>query len=259
MSLPTIGQIISVIEQAAPRSSQEQWDNSGLLVGTASHTCEGIMLCLDVTPSVINQAREKGCNLIISHHPLIFKGIKVVNDMTPQGRALIDAIRGDIAVYCAHTSLDNAPAPYGVSFEMARMLGAAVETTISETGTGVIATLASPMKPQEFATLCKQVFTAECIRHTPYPSATIKRVALGSGACGFLIPEAIAAGAEAIVTSDVRYHDFLDYADRIFIVDLTHFDTEKCTKEIFKRIISQKIPNFASVFCADETNPIEFT
>lgn len=259
MTLPTIGQIISAIEQAAPRSAQEQWDNSGLLVGSASRLCEGIMLCLDVTPSVIKQAADRGCNLVISHHPLIFKGIKVVNDTTPQGCALIDAIRGDIAVYCAHTSLDNAPAPYGVSYEMARMIGAEVTSTLSETGTGVVATLPSPMPPEAFATLCKKVFTAGIVRHTPYPAYNIQTVALGSGACGFLIPDAIAAGARAIVTSDVRYHDFLDYADRIFIVDLTHFDTEKCTKEIFKRIISQKFPNFAPVFCADENNPIEFT
>lgn len=259
MSLPTIGQIISAIEQAAPRSAQEQWDNSGLLVGSASHPCEGIMLCLDVTPTVIRQAADKGCNLVISHHPLIFKGIKVVNDTTLQGRALIDAIRGDIAVYCAHTSLDNAPAPNGVSYEMARMLGAKVNATLSESGTGVVATLTAPIAPDAFVKLCKEAFTAGIVRHTPYPSETINMVALGSGACGFLIPDAIAAGAQAIVTSDVRYHDFLDYADRIFIVDLTHFDTEKCTKEIFKRIISQKFPNFAPVFCADETNPIEFT
>ncbi len=259
MTLPTIGQIISAIEQAAPRSAQEQWDNSGLLVGSAATPCKGIMLCLDVTPAVISQAIEKGCNLVISHHPLIFKSIKVVNDTTLQGRALIDAIRSDIAVYCAHTSLDNAPAPYGVSCEMARMLDAQITSTLSETGTGVIAKLPSPTTPQAFTELCKAAFTAAGVRHTPYPSAAIQTVALGSGACGFLIPDAIAAGAEAIVTSDVRYHDFLDFADRIFIVDLTHFDTEKCTKEIFKRIISQKFPNFAPVFCADETNPIEFT
>ncbi len=237
MSLPTIGQIISAIEQAAPRSAQEQWDNSGLLVGSASNHCEGIMLCLDVTPAVISQAVNKGCNLVISHHPLIFKGIKVVNDTTLQGRALIDAIRSDVAVYCAHTSLDNAPAPYGVSCEMANMLNAQVCSTLSDTGTGVIAKLQSPMSPQDFTTLCKEVFTATGVRHTPYPSYPIQKVALGSGACGFLIPDAIAAGAEAIVTSDVRYHDFLDYAERIFIVDLTHFDTDKCTKDIFKRVI----------------------
>lgn len=261
MSQPTIGQIIAAIEEAAPRSAQEQWDNSGLLVGTPSRACTGIMLCLDVTPSIIGQARENGCNLVISHHPLIFKGIKVVNDTTLQGSALIDAIRGEIAVYCAHTSLDNAPAPYGVSCKMAEMLNAEVTATLSPSGTGVIARLSEPMSAEALTAFCRKAFEADGVRHSRFnqsPTQAIQTVALGSGACGFLIPDAIAAGAEAIVTSDVRYHDFLDYADRILIIDLTHFDTEKCTKEIFKQIISQKFPNFAPVLCARETNPIEF-
>lgn len=254
----SIADIISAIEEAAPRSLQEQWDNSGLVLGTGSRPCTGVMLCLDVTPDVVAQARRQGCNLIVSHHPLIFKGIKVLNDTTPQGAALIDAIKADIAVYSAHTSLDNAPVPYGVSTEMARILDAEILSPISPTGTGVITRLRAPMAPETFRTTCAERFNAVGVRSSAPPSAPIQTVALGSGACGFLIPDAIAAGAQAILTSDVRYHDFLDYANRIFIVDLSHFDTEKCTKQIFSRIISQKIPNFANVFCADETNPIEY-
>lgn len=254
----TVGQIIEAIEEAAPRSLQEQWDNSGLLCGSPQWECHGVMLCLDVTPEVVNQAAEAGCNLIVSHHPLIFKGIKAVSDMTVQGRALISAIKDDIAVYSAHTSLDNAPSPWGVSHEMARMLGAETEGVLSPSGTGVIAHLPEPEPAGCFLERVKQMFTAEGVRHSAIPYNNISRVALGSGACGFLIPDAIAAGAQAIVTSDVRYHDFLDYGQSIFIIDLTHFDTEKITKAIFKRIISQKFSNFAPVLCASEPNPIEF-
>lgn len=254
----SINQIISAIEELAPRTLQEEWDNSGLLVSSDTAQCTGVMLCLDVTPYVVTQAKERGCNLIIAHHPLIFKGIKTVNSTTPQGHALIDAIKNDIAVYCAHTSLDNAPAPWGVSCEMARMLGAEILRPLSDSGTGVLALLPHPVDAIGFARGCRDSFSASGLRHSPYPDTGIQKLALGSGACGFLIPEAIAAGADAIVTSDVRYHDFLDYSDRIFIIDLTHFDTEKCTKHIFKRIISQKIPNFANVFCASETNPIDY-
>ena len=89
----TIGQIIEAIEQAAPHSLQEQWDNSGMICGSSRQECRGVMVCLDVTPSVVSQAIETGCNLIVSHHPLIFKGIKTVCDDTLQGEALIMAIR----------------------------------------------------------------------------------------------------------------------------------------------------------------------
>lgn len=254
----TVGQIIEAIEQAAPRCLQEQWDNSGLICGSPRQECRGVMVCLDVTPSVVSQAIETGCNLIVSHHPLIFKGIKAVSDTTVQGEALIMAIKSDIAVYSAHTSLDNAPAPWGVSHEMARLLGAEVESVISPTGTGVFAKLSAPATPLAFLEQVKKTFDAKGVRHSVIPNRMISKIALGSGSCGFLIPDAIYAGADAIVTSDVRYHDFLDYGKQIFIVDLTHFDTEKITKAIFRRIISQKISNFALVLCASEPNPIEF-
>lgn len=255
----SIKQIIQAIEQAAPLSLQEEWDNCGLLVGSSARPCTGVMLALDVTPSVVSQAIETGCNLIVSHHPLIFKGVKVINDLTPQGAAIIEAIEGGVSVYCAHTSLDNAPAPFGVSCMMAEILGADIISPLSASGTGVLARLRQPLSPSEFAAKVREAFTSRGARISSGADVgMIELVALGSGACGFLIPQAIDAGAQAMVTSDVRYHDFLDYGKSIFIVDLTHFDTEKCTKEIFKRIISQKIPNFADVFCASENNPIDY-
>ncbi len=250
--------IIHAIEEAAPRALQEQWDNSGLLIGSDEAPCAGVMLCLDVTPAVIEQAKSAECNLVVSHHPLIFKGVKEISGADLQGRAIIEAIKSDIAVYCAHTSLDNAPAPWGVSWYMAELLGAEAQKAMTPSGTGVLARLPQPMSAHALLNRCMEAFTASGVRHSVIPSWHIDTIVTGGGACGFLIPDAIAAGAQAIVTSDVRYHDFLDYGNKIFIVDLTHFDTEKCTKEIFKRIISQKIPNFAPVLCAQESNPIEF-
>ncbi|MBE6304521.1 MAG: Nif3-like dinuclear metal center hexameric protein [Bacteroidales bacterium] len=253
-----IRDIIKAIEQAAPLSIQEDWDNSGLLVGSANYPCSGVMLALDVTPAIITQAKANNCNLVIAHHPVIFKGIHALNDSTVQGKAMIEAIKANISVYCAHTSLDNASSPYGVSCKMAEMLNAQILSTISPSGTGVIAELPQSMTAEELISLVKNNFSAAGARISRFAPYDITKIALGSGACSFLIPDAIALGAQAIITADVRYHDFLDYGTSILIIDLTHFDTEKCTKEIFKRIISQKIPNFAQVFCASETNPIDY-
>lgn len=256
--MPCISEIIDAIGRAAPLSAQEEWDNSGLIVDyPQSGDCTGVMLCLDVTPEVIGQALEAGCNLIVSHHPLIFKGIKKLNGNSVQGEALIAAVRHGISVYSAHTSLDNAPEQWNVSGEMARMLGLNIIGPLATSGTGVIAMTDSAVSGTELARQCRKAFSADGVRHSSI-DMPVRKIALGSGSCGFLIPEAIAAGADAIITSDVRYHDFLDYQHSLFIVDLTHFDTEKCTKGIFKRIISQKIPNFARVYCASETNPIAF-
>ena len=254
----SIRDILYVLEQTAPRSLQEEWDNSGLLVDSNTEYCTGVMLALDVTPSVVEQAITEGCNLIIAHHPVIFKGLKSVDKSTQQGVAIIKAIKADIAIYCAHTSLDNAPAPYGVSAVMAEMVGCKVSNVLSPSGTGVIAECPTPLNTYDLIDKVKNVFAVDNVRTSIFQPETVSKIAFGGGACGFLIPDAIQAGAQAIVTSDVRYHEFLDYGSQILIIDLTHFDTEKCTKDIFRRIISQKIPKFAQVFCASEINPIEY-
>lgn len=257
--MPSIREIIDAIERAVPLLKQEEWDNSGLLVsGNIDCPCSGVMLCLDVTPAVVDEAIEHGCNLIVSHHPLIFKSIKSISDSTGNGSAIIRIIKHDITVYCAHTSLDNASGSFNVSAEMARMMGMMVTSSVTDTGTGVLAEPDAPVTSTQLLRKCLTAFSSDGLRHSRLLDERIDKVVFGSGACGFLIPDAIAMGAQAIVTSDVRYHDFLDYGNKIFIVDLTHFDTEKCTKEIFRRIISQNFRNFAHVFCANETNPIEY-
>ena len=116
-----IRRIIDAIEDFAPRALQENYDNSGMQAGDAANDCTGALLTLDVSERTVAEAAERGCNLIISHHPLLFKGVKSVTPSTKEGRILLDAIRRGVAIYAAHTSLDNAR--YGVSSRMAVKLG----------------------------------------------------------------------------------------------------------------------------------------
>lgn len=265
--MPAIGDIISAIEDVAPLLLQEDWDNSGLQLGRRAVECTGVITCLDVTDAVIDQAQARGCNLIVSHHPLIFKGLKSIDPDSRTGGMVYRCISYGISVYSAHTSLDNAPAPYGVSHAMASMLGAEEYEVMEQLsgkpdcGTGVMALMPHAMTGQDFMSKVKRCFVAEAVRHSAGTGRLVHRVALGGGSCGFLIPQAIESGADAIVTSDVRYHDFLDYGDKILIVDLSHFDTEKCTNEILMRIISQKFPNFAACYSGNHwsmDNPINY-
>lgn len=129
-----INSIINAIEAYAPRSFQEKWDNSGLQIALpAGETeCTGVLICLDVSEGVIDEAVSRGCNLVVSHHPLIFKGFKSLTGATRQERAAMKAMRAGVAVYSAHTSLDSTRG--GVSYAIASLLGAEV--------TGVIEPLA---------------------------------------------------------------------------------------------------------------------
>ncbi|MCC8072070.1 MAG: Nif3-like dinuclear metal center hexameric protein [Bacteroidales bacterium] len=262
---PTNGEIIAAIRAYAPECLQESYDNSGLQVGVVSDMCSGVLLCVDLGPEVVEEAVELGCNLIISHHPLLFKGLKSITGATRQEQTVIAAIRHGITLYSAHTSLDNAMG--GVSCEMVERLGLPCSiigplqpsADSQGFGSGIVVELASPMTGAELVSHVKSTFGASTARCSHYPSeAQIRRVALCGGAGGSFIADAMRQGALAYITADVRYHDFVDHRDELLIIDIGHYESEECTKAIFSRIISEKFPNFAVRLSARETNPITY-
>ena len=116
-----IQDITSLLEKSAPLHLQEEYDNAGLIIGSGSMECKGIMVALDTTPEVIREAKEKNCNLVIAHHPIVFRGLKKINGKNYVEEAVIMAIKNDIAIYAIHTNLDNVI--NGVNGKMADLLG----------------------------------------------------------------------------------------------------------------------------------------
>lgn len=259
---PTIADITETLEAVAPLRLQEDYDNCGLLVGDPSEECTGTLLTVDITPEVVREAIDAGCNLIVAHHPVIFRGLKHLNDGgSAVERSVIEAVRGHIAIYACHTSLDNAQG--GVSVTMARMLGLkeievlAPSLTDPGSGSGATGIFQEPVTAASFVELVKSVFKSPVARCTSFDmDAPIRRVALCGGSGAFLIGDAIRAGAQAFVTSDTKYHDFVDYAGRILIVDIGHHESENCTKDIFYHVIKEKFPNFAVRYARLDVNPI---
>ncbi len=263
--MPSIQQIIGAIESIAPLSLQEAWDNTGMLVGGSDpdRQCTGVMLCVDVTPQVVEEAADRNCNLIISHHPLIFKGLKRINGIGRVEESVVMAIRKDIDIYCCHTSIDKAISR-GVSQRMASMLGLdnvevlAPDSANPGAGLGAIGQLPTPLSATQLADRVKSAFGSPVARCSTPPSSTMTRIALCGGSGGEFIPRAVSLGAQAYINSDTRYHDFSDWGERIFIVDIGHFESEQCTKQIFSEIIQEKFPNFAHCYFANEKNPISY-
>lgn len=140
----TVNHIIAAIEAFAPRWLQESWDNSGLQVGlpAGDDTCTGVLLCVDATEAVVQEAIERGCNLVVSHHPLIFKGLKRIAGSSVAERTVAAAIRGGVAIYSAHTNLDSTRG--GISYAMAEMLGAKVERVLSPMAIHSVLTVTAP-------------------------------------------------------------------------------------------------------------------
>ena len=233
-----ISDIIAAIEQEAPLSLQESYDNAGMQVGDKSALCTGVLLCVDVTPSVIDEAIERDCNLVVSHHPLIFRGLKHITGATPQELAIIKAIR---RLGIAKPSPLECPDPANPGI-----------------GLGAVGDLELPLTPMKLIERVKLVCQSPITRCSALPCSMITRIALCGGSGASLINAAIAHKAQAFVTSDVKYHDFVDYSDRLLIIDIGHYESEMCTKHIFYHILSGKLPNFAVNYSETEKNPINY-
>ncbi len=257
----TCGEIISALSRVAPLSLQESWDNSGLQVGDITQACTGVLLALDPTPEVVAEAVARGCNMVLTHHPLLFRGLKCLAGDTRVEQAVIAAVRAGVVVCSWHTALDSAPA--GVSYEMAQRLGAVVFATLTSSptgagGLGVVADLPQPLSAVDFVAKVKSAFGSHPYRCSAVPDGAIKRIAICGGSGGEFIPTAVTAGADAFITADVRYHDFVDHGNDIFIVDIGHFESENCAKDIFYHVITEKFPNFAVCYSELEKNPINY-
>lgn len=254
--------IIAAIEEAIPPGLQESYDNTGLQLGDPSAPCSGVLLCVDLTEATIAEAARRGCSMVITHHPLIFRPVKQIAGRNRVEKCIAGAIRAGLTVYSCHTSAD-AVAQIGVSWEMGRRLGLSdMEPLTASPGMGIAGNLPEALGRDKFVSLVKHTFhtpVARCSALTPAAVADrIVRVALCGGSGSDLLPQAIAAGAQAFISSDTRLNLFIDYADQILLVDIGHWEAENCTKEIFREIILGKFPNFAVFKSTDETNPIQY-
>ena len=263
-----IRDITDAIEQYAPLRLQEEWDNAGIQVGNPEAEITGILLCTDATEAVVAEAIDLGYNLVISHHPLIFRGLKKIMGRTPVERAVAMAIKHDITIYSAHTNMDSAW--QGVSFRMADKIGMTDVQFLDDNnvdpygdndsttaGCGVIGDI-EPMPAREVLKRVKAAFEVGAVRYSGDGDTMVNRVALCGGAGGFLLDKAVAMGAQLYITADMRYHDFLDNAQRIVVADIGHYESEHFTKEIFLEIIQKKSPTFAVAFAKNETNQVNY-
>lgn len=359
--------IIDAIEHFAPLPYQESYDNSGLQVGDATQNITGVLVCFDLTGAVLEEAVARNCNMIVSHHPLIFSGLKKLTGQNYVARTVQKAIKQDLVLYAAHTNLDNMRT--GVNAEMASRLGIGQTTLLDmkrdtlsklytfapqeaaekvrsalfaagageigryrecsfntpgtgtfkpdmdadpaigqaggprqqvaevrievlvprhleakvlkalfeahpyeevafefihlnnanqEVGSGMIGELKEALSPEDFLMLLKEKLKTGCIRYTAANGKAIKKVALCGGSGSFLLGKAMAAGADAFVTGDFKYHQFFDADGRIMIADVGHFESEQFTPHLLQRQLKEKFPNFAILLAEANTNPVNY-
>ena len=218
-------------------------------------------MCLDVTEKIVEEAIQKGCNLIVSHHPLLFRGLKTISDLTDVQRTVMKTIKNGICVISMHTNMDNAKG--GVNFKIAEKLGlhdvrffASKTVEGVEVGSGVIGTLSGAMAADDFVVAVKKAFDVECAMCNELLRRPVQKVAICGGAGDFLLDEALKAGADAFITGEMHYHQYFGYEQRIQICVIGHYQSEQFTSEIFREIIERECPGIRTEIAEISTNPI---
>ena len=278
--------MLEALERFAPLPLQESWDNAGLQIGLTEAEVSGALLCLDVTESVVDEAIRRGCNLIVSHHPLLFRGLKQVADMNDVQRTVRRAIKEDICVVSMHTNLDNAQD--GVNFKIAERLGQTCPQTPppapprkergeappltpsqkergivgmgdeQKPGQWVMLTLEAPMESRTFVEYVKDRMEAQCAMCNGLMHRPIQKVAICGGAGDFLLDDVIAAGADAFVTGEMNYHQYFGHEQEIQICVIGHYESEHFTTEVLRDVIERECPGVRCCIAETNTNPIRW-
>ncbi len=361
-----IKQITECLENYAPLYLQEAYDNSGLLIGNHDAEVHKALTCIDVTEEIIDEAIDKKCDMIISHHPLIFNNLKRINGNSMTGRVITKAIKNNICIYAIHTNLDNVI--NGVNSIISGKLGLVNTTPLlkkenmlrklvtfcpldkaeqvktalfnagagnignydccsfsaqgkgsfragentnpyvgaigklhhedeirietiypvykekqvldalfashpyeevaydiyslknksGNAGTGIIGELKKEETCTKILSRIKEITGAKTIRHSKLLKNKIRKVAICGGSGSALISEAIYEGADILITSDVKYHDFFSAEGRIIIADTGHYESEQFTKELIYSVLNKKFPKFAVLITNINTNPINY-
>ena len=252
--------IIQAIEEFAPLSIQEGWDNSGLCIGSPDDDVSSVLFGLDCTPELVDEAVSCGADMIVTHHPLIFSGLKKISADNPTGEAVIKAIRAGISIYAAHTNADKVMA--GVSGAMAARLSLKDVQILDQdgegTGLGVVGNLPEPMTAEEAAAYVKERFNLKVLKASRPVDGMISRIAMCGGSGGSLIGAAVRSGAQLYISGDISYHNF--FARKGFmIMDIGHYESEKEIVEILFSLIKKNFPTFAVRITQNiNSNPIYY-
>ncbi len=257
-----IKEVIAALERFAPLPLQAGFDNAGLQVGLTEAEVSGALLCLDVTEDIIDEAIERGCNLVVSHHPLIFRKLSCVSDGDYVQRTVLKAIQRNVDIVSMHTNMDSAVG--GVNYKIAEKLGLQKLSFIGQQqeidgvagGEGVIGCFAEPIAADDLVKMLKEKFGVECVQTNQLLRRPIKTVALCGGSGAFLLSEAITHSADAFITGEMQYHDFFGHEQQIQICVIGHYQSEQYTAEIFRDVIMRECAGVPCHIAKTNTNPI---
>ncbi len=257
-----VREIVALIEEVAPLSLQAPYDNSGLIIGDYDREIGGVLLAVDLTEAVIEEAVRLGVEMIVTHHPIIFSPLKRLTAANCVERCVEMAIRANLVVYAAHTNLDSALG--GMSWRLGDELGVAnmrvLEVTDPKSGAGfgVVGELVTEMPTEMYIDFVAERLGLRALRHSDVVRDVVRRVAICTGSGGSLMGAVRASRADIYITADLRYNDFFEAQQCVTLLDVGHYESEYCVIDIIFDILSKKMINFAlhKSFCGE--NPVNY-
>lgn len=234
--MTSAGKIYEYLDSIAPFSSQMDFDNAGLLIGSKEASSQLVLLALDVTNAVVDEAKQRGAGIILSHHPLIFSPLRKIISDSPVSRAVM----AGITVICAHTNLDIAPG--GVNDSLAAAIGIVPDGNTDE-DCFLTGTLPEKMSAEKLGEHIKSALSCRGLRYT-MRNGEISRIGVACGAGGSSIYSAAAAGLDGLVTGEIKHHELLFAAEHnIAVFDLGHFRSEDMIIPVLADKLSREFPD----------------
>ena len=270
------GPVFAFLREFAPPVLSENWDNTGLLVGRESCDISTILTCLTLTPDVAAEAIESRAQLIVTHHPVLFRAVQQIIDTDPEGRMLLELIEAGIAVYSPHTSYDSARS--GINQQLAVSLGllsiqplripaACAQDVTSDSenraitglGAGRCGDLAESVSVAELLELTKAALQISNTQFVGDPTRRVKRVGIACGAAAEFMRDAVDAECEVLLTGEARFHACLEARARdIALILPGHYATERPAIEHLARILGEQFPDIHVFASQAETDPIRW-
>lgn len=252
-------EVMNILETMSPLMFAEKWDNVGLLIGREDKTVHKVMIALDATDDVVEQAVLQGVDLLLTHHPLLFSSIKRITETDFIGRRLISLIRNDICYYAMHTNFDVMgmadAAADALGLHKCEVLDITYEDEISKEGIGRIGKLRTKMTLEQAAGLCKNAFLVDKVRVYGDAKTEVENIAIVPGSGKDYIEAAIAKGADVLITGDIGHHNGLDAMEQgLAIIDAGHYGIEKLFVPYMEEFFADQIPEL-SVMKAMEKPP----
>lgn len=256
--MPTVKDILSYLYTLAPASYKMDWDNIGLMCGHSDRPVSKVLLALDASLAVADEAKRLGCELVAVHHPLIFTSTHTVSDETITGIRLLRYLENDLAVISMHTNLDCAPG--GVNDVLAERLGLKNVQVLEDGEMSHLVRYGEVAKQplSDFLPFVRQQLSCPGLRYAD-GSRQVHRVAVGGGACGEYMPQLQALGIDTFVTGDISYHRFADAEELgINLIDAGHFETENPVIRMLRDRLSAQFPQLTVLVSEDHRDATRF-